>query len=1031
MKNTNIKYKLNFKTMKKGLLTLLAASLVFVGCQNYDDQFDDLNAQISALKSQVDGLSSLSGQVASLSGTIGGLQAGIAAAASSSELTALSTSLASLQADVDAVQASLATAATASAVAALQTEIDAINTDLADLLSTSNIYSSDVTVTNATTLNAALALGNKINVLNANLSITGYASMDYTKVQTLVDRIQTMTGDITYTAAGSTGTEVVFNNLTSVGNITMTQPGGYHFPKLTNAAVIDLKDDYETTVTRVNFPLLTTVTGLQTDANADTIEFTYATEVDLGSLVVTPNASMTITTKKDATLDLGSFKAVDAAGTARDSYTLTLNGPASFTNGTAAGTFASTGLPGNTVGLHDGTISLTNVATAAIHNYRGAITLSTGVKNFTGNNVVTVDESAAVDLETYNVTYIRDNDPALSTTAVADFEKETNTAQDDAFTSSFTKLTSVTITGKGGDVTATAAPALTTINLTGLQAMDVSVTGNTALTSFTDAAQANDWTFNNNDVMTSVNASHTTKLYGTDKAATVSVSGNAEITTLTIGFDDVDSFNVTSNAKLATIAGGANLKDNGTSTTTDVDIHQNALVASLVRNTKESPSATVVAGATSDTGSVTTASGIKDLDAFLTDAIAATGIVSVWFDTVSKLEIQSTYGGSYTDTTASLTAPTAWDDTTAAANAVLLTSGTYAGNYGYVFSRDASAAVTSTSGARSNQVITYAFVTGMADNTFADKALASSEGLSITAAGGTTVFDQGDTTLVGGVSTTVSTIDHLVTYLNNDTSYNTTDNMEIIAARDAAKSKLVTVTYTNSTLGAATAGVTSSAGVITFQMGTDAGTGAAKYIATGTIPASSNADDIATAMMTAINSDAQYQAVTMTSTGSNVFKVTRSVSGTAAVDMSPLISIPTPSIVYDAAQTSTTAGLTPSAYNVASNLAGKNSSLYTLSVTGVDKNGLRVTLKNTGSLAFPSTVTLVGDTASNTAIITSAAAQDGVNGLLVDGVNIASYNATNSPSTADYVTSFTEISAGTTTTTTAAVTAVTLNRTGW
>ena len=66
MKNTKLKYKLNFKTMKKGLLTLLAASLVFVGCQNYDDQFDDLNAQISALKSQVDGLSYLSGQVASL-----------------------------------------------------------------------------------------------------------------------------------------------------------------------------------------------------------------------------------------------------------------------------------------------------------------------------------------------------------------------------------------------------------------------------------------------------------------------------------------------------------------------------------------------------------------------------------------------------------------------------------------------------------------------------------------------------------------------------------------------------------------------------------------------------------------------------------------------------------------------------------------------------------------------------------------------------------------------------------------------------
>ena len=85
MKNTNIKYKLNFKTMKKGLLTLLAASLVFVGCQNYDDQFDDLNAQISALKSQVDGLSSLSGQVSALSGTIAGLQSGVAAAQASAD----------------------------------------------------------------------------------------------------------------------------------------------------------------------------------------------------------------------------------------------------------------------------------------------------------------------------------------------------------------------------------------------------------------------------------------------------------------------------------------------------------------------------------------------------------------------------------------------------------------------------------------------------------------------------------------------------------------------------------------------------------------------------------------------------------------------------------------------------------------------------------------------------------------------------------------------------------------------------------
>ena len=54
-----------------------------------------------------------------------------------------------------------------------------------------------------------------------------------------------------------------------------------------------------------------------------------------------------------------------------------------------------------------------------------------------------------------------------------------------------------------------------------------------------------------------------------------------------------------------------------------------------------------------------------------------------------------------------------------------------------------------------------------------------------------------------------------------------------------------------------------------------------------------------------------------------------------------------------------------------------------------------------------------------------------MNGLLTNGVSIATYNATTDASVADYVTAFTEISEGTTTTTTAAVTAVNTDRTGW
>jgi hypothetical protein len=1062
--------------MKKGLLTVLLASLVVGGCQNYDDQFDDLNAQISALKSQVDGLSSLTGQVSSLSGTIRGLSSGVAAAqaaaqaagtsaqaataaANAIDLTGLAASLATLQTEVDAVQASLATAATASAVTTLQAELDAIELSLADLLASSNIYSTDVTVTNATTLNSALALGNKLNVLNATLTITGFAAMDYAQVQTLVDRVQTTTGNIVYSAGGSTGTEIVFNNLTSAANITMTQPGGYHFPKLTNAGVINLEDTYETLVTRVNFPLLSTVTGLQTDAADDTLEFTYATNVDLGSLVVTPNASMSITTKKDATLDIGSLKAVDAAGTGRATYSLTLNGPASFTNGTAAGTFASTGLPGNTVGLYDGTINLTNVATAAIHNFRGDIVLNTGVKNFTGNNIVrlgtgaTADVSSATDLETVNVTFIRDNDPANSSATTADLgEENMNTAQDVSFDSTHTKLTSLTLTGKGGDVTANASPALATVDLTSLTAFDVNMTGNVALASFTDASSANDWTFTNNDLMTSLSASHTTTMTtgsgSTDTAASVTITGNAEIASLAIGFDDVDVLNITSNAKLATITGGTALKDNGSSTTTNVDIHQNALVASLVRDTKESPSATVVDGAASDTGSITTTSGIKDLDAFLTDAKAATGIVSVWFDTVTKLEIQSDYGGSYTDTTASVTAPTAWDDTTAAANAVLRQSGTYAGIYSYMFSRDASDAVTNTTGARAAEYRTWAYDVGRNAGSYSDKALATNEGITVSFTGGTAVFKQGDT--YNG--STVNTVDQLVAYMNADTNLDAI-GIDIQADRAAFERTLATVTFTQSTGSAAKPGTISGTGRTAYNItNTETGAQSLIYASHGTDAdgVAQIVDDLILAINGATIADTDNDITAAAGTNDDQIVLTRNISGGGVADNSPLAVNINIIPVIDAAMVSTTAmllgddqvdygattGGSANSGGVISNTGALASSLFAFTVTETALSGIRVTLKNTGSLAFTDAASVYGAAVSNTAVLTGNATYAG-NQTAASGDKFNLVLGTNAPAYADengiasYVTAFTDISSGTTTTTTDAVTAVDTDRTGW
>jgi hypothetical protein len=856
--------------------------------------------------------------------------------------------------------------------------------------------------------------------------------MSYANVQTLVDRVNTTTGNIVYTAASSLGTEIVFNNLVSAADITMTQPGGYHFPKLANAGTIDMKDDYETLVTRVNFPALTSATAVSTDASGSMeVIFTYATSVNFAALVTAPSNTITITTKKDATLDLGAWVSKDASGNHVDA-TVTLDGPASFTNGTAAGTFASTGLPGNTLGAAAGTITLANVATAAIHNFRGTIDINGGVKNVTLNNVVSADVAGAIAMESINATMIRDNTPGQSSATLANLEDaDDNTAQDLAFIVDHAKLASATITGKTGDITFTSVPVLTTVVLTGADAFTVSASGNASLTSWTDASKADDRTFSDNDLMTSVSLSATTKLTAdtsagvlSDKGATVTVNGNAELVTLTIGMDDVDNLTITQNPKLATISGATALTDNGTSTTTNVDIHQNALVASLIRDTKEATTILAAAvGGSTDLGAITTTSGIKDLDAFLTDAIAATGTVSVWFDTVTKLETQATFGGTYTDVTSSLVAPTSWTDTNAAANADNFT-GQYEGYYAYAFDLEGSDAVTSTSGARSDENRTYTFDVGRNAATYSDKVLKADEGITVTYDGGSTTFKQGD----AYNGSTVTTVTELAAYINADTTLDGL-GVNLIADRSGFEKTLATVNYTTSSINGLqnTTGTLSTAADIWYSVDVNESSTVSyiKSTAGGT-----GLTNIRTALSGKINQSDKFGAIDGTNAGQII--ITRMISGGTTTDRSPLMSVVNITPYIDAVGTSTTAKFQAGVAHggAISNTAARTSGNFAFSVTEETLNGLRITLKNTGSVAFTSSVSLYATAVSNQAIIADVNGPAGEDNLLVAGTSIATWTA-DYTAPGDYVTAYTDIAAGTTTTTTGAVTAVSTDRTGW
>ena len=673
MKNTNIKYKLNFKTMKKGLLTLLAASLVFVGCQNYDDQFDDLNAQISALKSQVDGLASLSGQVSSLSSTISGLQAGVAAAqasadaastaASAIDLSGLSASLATLQAEVDAVQASLATAATASAVAALQVELDALEADLDDLLVSNNVYATDITITDAASMASALALGNKVALMNATVTITDASTVSDTDLQTFIDRIKTMNGNFVYSSGSTTGYAPTFDQMVSAKAITLTTAGDISFKALTSATTITINDAYTTKNTSLDMGALTSLTSFTNDdGDTNTIELTSATNVDLASLTrhaSTVSAPFTIITKKGATVDISSLDDVSTAGKQEDLF-LSLNGAASYTSTTHAG----------------GEITLTNVATATVSALYGTLDVNAGVETLTVTDGVRVELDGATDLVTATLDFALDYDPDLTTanaTIAAGGYSDAYTQDYDVNEIAFDDLETLTITGDLLDLYVDGTE-LVTLSIDATM-HDLTITGATDLTTLTvaDGSKIGNINLTGTTNLKVADFNHTSNLTDVDKTAqksvTFSATSNSALEKLHSTGDDVSSLTVTGNAALAELD-FTGLKDDGAETTpaTVAYVYDNNLSATSATNTKDGDT-DVADGKTTDLGSFDNGtSGMGTLQTYL-DHVTAVAAANAYV-TFDKLETLTNSEGT-TDSVSLNIEPSASGllNTSAAANA--------------------------------------------------------------------------------------------------------------------------------------------------------------------------------------------------------------------------------------------------------------------------------------------------------------------------------------------------------------------------
>ena len=1039
-KNTNIKYKLNFKTMKKGLLTVLLASLVLVGCQNYDDQFDDLNAQISALKSQVDGLASLSGQVSSLSGTISGLQAGITAAQSAAtaagasadaataaanaiDLTSLSAGLTTLQAEVDAVQASLATAATASAVAALQAELDAIEADVDELLTTSNIYATDVTVNSASTLDAALALGNKLNILNASATITVSAAMDQTKVQTLVNRLKTITGNLVFNSSATT--ETTFENLTSVQDLTVGQKGGYNFKNLTSADDIVLNDLYETNIAIIDFRNLATVTTVTTlGESGEGFHFSQATELHLTKLARYPG-DLTIVTKTGATLDMPVLDDLGLTGS-YENTDLTINGPASFT----------------TTLMTDGTISLTNVATASVTGFRGDIEINAGVVTFTGTDVTEISVAAtADDLKTFTAKMKRDDLPTLSTTQTAALEYDASSNLGDiGLGGGLANLETVSISGKAGDITISSAPNLTSVTISA-DAFDLTMDDNDNLTSVSvNGAKFHDVSITGMADLTTLTLDHTTKLpstssTATEKAASLTVTTNASLTNLTVSADDIDALTVTGNAALATLD-FTGMTDDGSATSTAVAIYNNNLAVQLVKDgyNDTTQNSAYVQYTSTDDGSMTSTSGISTLKTYLdavVGAASATSGVYVFVDQIDKYEVQGSANGVYTDT-AVPSAPSVTTEATANSNKTSI----------YAVVAKQGAEVAASTGAARSETLTQTFPVTNSALFSANTQLTTNEGFAINVAGLSKSFMVGDTYSGSANGSTVQTVADMIAYINADTTWDSA-SIDITASNNGFLRSLQEIQYTDDAGAALTV---SAAGTLWYKLGSTTASGA-----TAALTAGGGAANIANLVA------AKIEAHTHPVTGASLYnavangavvEISQAVSVTGyANDVTAAASIPTISFVIDAAQTSTTAELGDADAAGESNTVLEGAAKgFNLNVVANDINGVtfkmvnsnnniarlagdRVTLlpgATSATIGHPSKGGSASQTTDAKGLATAGDVTVAVSATLVSGTHFLNSDANG---VNDYATTFAQISSVTAGATTQA--AAVTDRTGW
>ena len=579
--------------MKKGLLTLLAAALTIVGCQDYDSQFKELTTLVTNLAADVAGLQTVSDDIATLSQTVNGL--------------ATSLDVAAIQADIDALEAALVGVADETDLTALAEALAIVQEDLKELLAANAVINQSITISNEATLQYAESLvgtgtDDPTVIVNGSVTIdSAFANADASltaRINAITNKIATILGVeggagliVTHSASSTinfnelafvdktvevSGASYGHPKLTTVsGNVTETHSGAISYPLLASAGVFAIGND----VTSVEFPSTANITSMSTVGSATgELWLKKATTINTGKSVV---SNLNATKATDITIGSGAHTGnviINAPETATINHGVTsISGTLSVSSASSATVYfgsSLTSVGATTVGAI-GQAHFPKIAQFGGDAVLGAKVLD--LSGLTGNvsgtiviaNALTVDTQKLV--VTSNVTYTAATTAHFKTAthtlldlpAVTTLEIFEQGATTDFATAGFTTLTTFKITGAdlGDDasistvnntIDITNAATLATVEIKGGDFGTVDIEGTAALANLSTAGEITSFTVSGTTALTAATIGHD-HVSGSDAAA-LTIANNAKLASLApSALTYIGNIFVVGNAELASI----------------------------------------------------------------------------------------------------------------------------------------------------------------------------------------------------------------------------------------------------------------------------------------------------------------------------------------------------------------------------------------------------------------------------------------------------------------------------------------------